>query len=265
MAGGGAGGVAAPWLDEWLEGDRQQVGAHSLMVLVARPDVREEFLARLGCVVQDHYMDPDHVAQRIEALGAPKTGALIRARLPRTTTAQSADLGEILATEIAEAYLGYRVPVRRLRWKDHPNMALRGTDAIGVRWNGGRVEFLKAEAKSRATASATVIAEAASDLEKDAGRPSRHSLLFVADRVRDGGDKSLAGLLELAVINSCHGNRVEHLLFILSGNNVADGLKTHLIGYRKRLRRHAVNMHIPDQPNFVERAFSEASIIHDHT
>lgn len=209
-------------------------------------------------------MDPAHIAQRVEALGAPKTGALIRARLPTTTTAQSADLGEILATEIAEAHLGYRVPVRRLRWKDHRNMALRGTDVIGVRCNAGRVEFLKAEAKSRGTASAKVIAEAAGDLEKDAGRPSRHSLLFVADRVRDRGDESLAVLIDSAIINSFRGNGVEQVLFVLSGNDVAHALRTHLDGYRNSLRRHAVNVHITDHQHFVKRVFVEASTIHDH-
>jgi hypothetical protein len=63
----------------------------------------------------------------------------------------SGELGEILATELVEEMMDYEVPVRRLRYKDGREMALRGDDFIGIRVNAaGNLHLLKGESKSRA-------------------------------------------------------------------------------------------------------------------
>ncbi len=41
-------------------------------------------------------------------------------------------MGEILATEFIEFQTEFRIPVRRLRYKDGREMALRGDDFLGV-------------------------------------------------------------------------------------------------------------------------------------
>ena len=46
---------------------------------------------------------------------------------------RSGDLGEIYATEwIDSSERRLRAPIKRLRWKDHRNMAMRGDDVIGI-------------------------------------------------------------------------------------------------------------------------------------
>ena len=69
--------------------------------------------------------------------------------MPQTSRSRSGDLGEILATELVEEEIGLRVPVRRLRYKDGRNMAMRGDDFIGAGYdgNGEKPGFLKAKLK----------------------------------------------------------------------------------------------------------------------
>ena len=69
----------------------------------------------------------------LPSASAPRAAALIESKLPTTTQIRFGDLGEIYATEWIDAHSGsYRAPIKRLRWKDHRNMAMRGDDVIGI-------------------------------------------------------------------------------------------------------------------------------------
>ena len=86
---------------------------------------------------------------------AGRGGADTRASFRQTKQIRSGDLGEIYATEWIDAHSGgYRAPIKRLRWKDHRNMAMRGDDVIGILQDAQtqRLHFLKTEAKSRVDA-----------------------------------------------------------------------------------------------------------------
>ena len=185
-------------------------------------------------LVRSHYVDPSVTAKRIADLGAPKTARILREHLPTTKTARSGDLGEVLATEIAEHTLNFNVPIRRLRWKDGRNMALRGDDIIGIRCDAkGKVEFLKGESKSRTALTTGVLDEAGAALDRDRGRPTRHSVIFVAERLRELGNDLLATRLEEAVLDSFSGRPVEHFLLALTGGNPKSLLTAHLTACAK--------------------------------
>jgi hypothetical protein len=180
--------------------------------------------------------------------------------MPETKRARSGDVGEAFATEVAVRRLGLRVPIRRLRYKDGREMALRGDDIVGIaELTSTQLRFLKGESKSRASLTPTVIAEAATALDKDDGRPSRHSVLFVAMRLRelgDAADKDLAARLELAVTQGFRGHKLEHLLFLLCGNDPQNHLATHLTAHqRRRTARHAVAVRIPDHQAFIKSLY----------
>jgi hypothetical protein len=107
--------------------------------------------------------------------------------MPRTPRARSGELGEILATELVVEHTDFMVPVRRLRYKDGREMALRGDDFIGIKVDAeNNLYFLKGESKSRAVLAAATISEARQALTRDDGRPTATSILFVADRLLEG-------------------------------------------------------------------------------
>jgi hypothetical protein len=233
------------------------VGKHLLHLMTEQPGARAGALDDLRDVVRSHYVSPEMAAKRLAALGAPRTAQLLREHLPTTKTARSGDLGEVLATEVAEQNLSFQVPVRRLRWKDGREMALRGDDILGIRVAGnGRLEFLKGESKSRVALSTAVLDEAGKALDRDRGRPTRHTVLFVAERLRELGDDALAARLENAVLESFSATRVEHLLLALTSGNPKNLLNDHLTGAANKKRtRHAVGVRIVDHGAFIDLLF----------
>lgn len=244
-------------LSRWLAVATADIGRHSLRVLTERDGSRASVLDDLRELVRGHYVDPELTAKRIASLGAPKTAALLRDHVPTTKKARSGDLGEVLATELAEQALKYDVPIRRLRWKDGREMALRGDDIIGVaRSSKDKLLLLKGESKSRATLSTAVLDEAGGALDSDRGRPTRHSVLFVAERLRELGEDDLAEELEEAVLASFRGISVAHMLFVLTGGSPKNLLEAHLKGAAMKTRlRHAIGLRIKDHAKFIELLF----------
>lgn len=234
----------------------EDVGRHLLMLMAEADGIRPSVLDDLRTTIRSHYVDPELTAKRLARIGAPSTAQLLREHLPITKTARSGDLGEILATEIAEQYLKYSVPVRRLRWKDGRDMALGGDDIIGLaRGKRGSLVFLKGESKSRAALSTADLDEAGEALDRDGGRPTRHSVLFVAERLREQGEDSLAEELEEAVLQSFKAKRIEHMLFTVSGSDPKNLLRKHLEAGAEKMRRHAIGVRIHDHGRFIKDVF----------
>ena len=244
-------------IHRWLTRKTANIGRHTLVLMSEMDGARSGILHDLRTTVRNHYVDPELTARRLAALGAPKTAELLRGHLPTTKKARSGDLGEILATEVAEQQLHFNVPVRRLRWKDGRNMALRGDDVVGLaREKNNKLVFLKGESKSRAALSAAVLDEAGAALDTDRGRPTRHSVLFVAERLREQNEDDLAQELEEAVLQSFKAMRVEHMLFALTGSNPTNLLTDHLKAHAKKLHlRYAVGVRIEDHGKFIEDLF----------
>jgi hypothetical protein len=243
--------------EKWLQVSKSSVGRHSLWLLAERYGSRSSILDALRKLVREHYVDPNTTAKRLEALGGPKTAKLLQEHIPTMKKSRSGDLGEILATEVVEQHLKYVIPIRRLRWKDGREMALRGDDLIGIAHDKmNRLLMLKGESKSRANLSSAVLKEAGTALDGDRGRPTRHSVLFVAERLREQGKDALAEELEEAVLRSFRRIPVAHLLFVLTGSRPKSLLSTHLTAVAKKRRvRHAVGLRIADHVKFIKLLF----------
>ena len=195
-------------------------------------------------------------------LGFPEAAKILAERMPRSPRARSGELGEILATELVEEMMTYNIPVRRLRYKDGREMALRGDDFIGFRMDGDdQLEFAKGESKSRATLSATTIKEARSALNRNEGRPTAVSLLFVADRLMEhtDGRESLGRRIRNEVVaRAVPANRIGHVLFTVSSNAAPAALQDDL-NKADEARPHAVlHLQIGDHQKFINAAYEKA-------
>ena len=246
-----------PMIARWLQGTTTDVGQHRMMILAECPGSRSCLAAEMQEKFRQHYMSPEIWSQRIEQLGAPETSQILKELLPKTKQARSGDMGEILATEVAENELHYEVPIRRLRWKDGRNTALRGDDIVGVaRDSKGSIRFLKGESKSRVALSSSTVHDAHNALDRDDGRPSRHAVLFIANRLRELGRNELATELEKALLQSFSGHDIEHLLFVISGNNPESILAAHVEEIdSEQPKRHAVGVWVPDHGQFIAQLF----------
>lgn len=223
---------------------------------------RAKIQAALIKTIREHYDTSEQIAKDIEELGYAAAAAILAERLPRTKTARSGELGEILATELVEEELGFDVPVRRLRYKDGREMALRGDDFIGVGFDDKDVLWLlKGEAKSRASLGKATITEARASLDRDAGRCTPSSLLFVADRLleRDGEAAELGRAIRKEVgLKALRKARIDHVLFTLSGNAPPAALADDLLAADAGRRHTAVSLRIEDHQDFIASIYKGA-------
>ncbi|HEY1779934.1 MAG TPA: DUF1837 domain-containing protein [Roseiarcus sp.] len=182
--------------------------------------------------------------------------------LPQTPQIRSGDLGEIYATEWIDAQSGgYRAPIKRLRWKDHRNMAMRGDDVIGMIHDPAtqRLRFLKTEAKSRIELRAQTLTEARAGLDKDGGLPSAHALSFISARLFElGNDLPLVDAIDDALLR--HGipvDSVRHLLFTFSGNAPQALLAQSLQAYPGPVGQWGVGLHVNGHAAFVGAVYAQ--------
>ena len=250
-------------LDEWLHINEEQRDARkTLFTLFEQDGGRDAVSDRLIEHIRCHYDDLERIADDVERLGFTGAAQIFRERLPTCARARSGEMGEILATEFAEFQTGFRIPVRRLRYKDQRELALRGDDFLGICTDDqNRLSYLKGEAKSGQAISSDVVTDARDRLSKNDGRPTPISLLFVADRLLegDGEDKKLGQRIRDAfVLDTVSSRMITHGLFTLSGNQPQGILAADLDAADDRHAHISANLCIVDHQNFIEAMYEQA-------
>jgi Cap4 SAVED domain len=246
--------------NDWCSATDSSIGAHPLRILSGDPTRLGVGITATAAAVPSHYSAEERVAGILRRLGKSKAAKFVEDKLPTSKSIRSGDLGEILATEWIATQSSYQVPVKRLRWKDHRNMAMRGDDVIGIRLNPqtDRLLFLKTEAKSRVSLSANVVAEARAGLDKYGGLPSAHALSFIADRLADVGNDALSdAILDEQLRHGIQPKSVTHLLFIFSGNNPEAHLASSLQTYAGGIAQRSVGLQIKSHGAFVAAVFDQ--------
>ena len=160
---------------------------------------------------------------------------------------RSGDVGEAIAADYIEEYTSFEVPIKKLRWRDHREMAMRGDDIIGimVQPGGQTVKFLKAEAKSVMSLSSATLAGARKELDTNLGLPTPHALAFVIDRIRENGNQQLSDLLEKVQLkDGIKISQVEHLLFTFTESNPNGLQRSDLQNYTGRIRQSSVGFKV---------------------
>ncbi len=256
----GAGPRLMAQFANWCTHCDTPVGAHYMRVLTGDASRLHFGIGATAAIVPSHYASEEHVARVLRLLGKPGAAALIEEKLPTTKAIRSGDLGEIFATEWIATHTGYQVPVKRLRWKDHRNMAMRGEDVIGIALDPStsQISFLKTEAKSRANLTAGVITEARAGLDKENGLPSAHALSFISARLVELGNLPLADAIDNATLNvGIQPGSVRHLLFTFSGNTPDGLLSAALQTYSGAYAQWSVGLRVDGHTAFVGAVFDK--------
>jgi hypothetical protein len=246
--------------NDWCVSVDEPVGSHFRRVMTGQAASLPTGIQATAATVPGHYASEEQVARALARLGKPAAAALIQGKLPTTKGIRSGDLGEIYATEWIDSHSGYRAPIKRLRWKDHRNMAMRGDDVIGILQDAQtqRLHFLKTEAKSRATLTAQVLIEARTGLDKDGGLPSAHALSFISARLLELDNLPLADAIDDALLK--HGipvQNVRHLLFTFSGNPPDALLTASLQAYPGPVNQWGIGLHVEGHATSSVRSMIE--------
>jgi hypothetical protein len=252
----------------WCDRTEQADGKKCYWTLVEKDGGREKVCTILAETIRSHYDRLDRIADDIERLGYAQAAKILKSQLPQTKKGRSGDLGEILATELVEEAIDLRVPVRRLRYKDGRNMAMRGDDFIGAGYGeDDKVWLLKGEAKSEKTLGKSTIVSARKVLNRDNGRCTPDSLMFVANRLLESGDsedQELGRALRDEVgLEAVRTARIDHMLFTMSGNAPPAALKEDLDAAGANRRQFAINLRIEDHQDFIKTMYEEAEDLGD--
>jgi hypothetical protein len=241
--------------NDWCLSLDEQVGNHFRRVMTGQAAMLDTGVQATAAIVPSHYASEEQVARALGRLGKPAAAALIQGKLPTTKQIRSGDLGEIYATEWIDADSGgYRAPIKRLRWKDHRNMAMRGDDVIAILQDAQtqRLRFLKTEAKSRAMLTTQALTEARAGLDKDGGLPSSHALAFISARLLEMGNLPLADAIDDALLkHSIPVQSVRHLLFTFSGNAPDALLTAALQGYPGPIHQWGIGLRVEGHATFI--------------
>jgi hypothetical protein len=250
--------------DTWCDFDEEEDVRKYYWLLSEKKGGREAIRKSLARTMRSHYDRLERIADDVARLGYKAAATILAAELPKRPRARSGDLGEILATELVEEKIKLRVPVRRLRYKDGREMAMRGDDFIGAGYSASdeKLRLLKGEAKSNKVLGKTTVTNAREVLNRDGGRCTPDSLLFVANRLLESsekGDMALGRAIRDEVgCGSLRPDRIDHVLFTLSGNAPPAALKADLEAAGAERDQYVVNLHVEDHEKFVAQMYEEA-------
>jgi hypothetical protein len=250
--------------DNWCDSDEEEDARKRYWSFSEKKGGRGAIRKPLAKKMRSHYDRLERIADDVARLGYKGAATILAAEIPKKPRARSGDLGEILATELVEEKVKLSVPVRRLRYKDGREMAMRGDDFIGAGYgtDDGKLWLLKGEAKSNKVLSKTIVTNARKVLNRDNGRCTPDSLLFVANRLLESTDEKEVALgraiRDEVGCNSLRPGRIDHMLFTVSGNAPPAALRDDLEAAGTERDQYVVNLRIEDHQEFITEMYEEA-------
>lgn len=247
------------FFDTWLTASEETDQRKTLWRATEADSQRQTAVSELAVRTRSHYVKGDEIATFLDTLGYDAAAEIIRTNYPEGPTCRSGDLGEILCAEVIEEWCDFEIPIRKLRYKDHRDQAMRGEDVIGVGETAeGHLRLLKAEAKSAQSLSTETVQSARNGLEANLGRPTPHSLIYLARRLLDmGGAKAELGkrILIETVSQAVPKGRITHCLFTITGNPAVEMLDNDFADADGTREQYIIHIQIPDHANFVKQVF----------
>lgn len=247
-----------PNFKDWCNITSIDTNNHDFKVFTIYEEKIVQAIEEIADIIPDHYIDPNSIADTLSKLGKHAAAQKLRTKLPEAKKIRSGDLGEILATEYIENETVFKVFIKKLRWKDHREMALRGDDVIGIEINdkNGKLFFLKTEVKSRAALNQSTFQGARVSLDANEGKPSPHSLEFIAEQLRLLGDIKTADKIENSLlVQGISIEQVNHLMFTLTQSNPNTLQKTALNNYTGSVKQISVCLRVKDHQKFITNIF----------
>ena len=242
--------------DAWCKESEDQVNDHDIVVLRVDDDHTDIGVEAVARELPQHYVSTHRYARILKRLGKSAAAQYLEKKLPQTKSMRSGDLGEILAISYIEEKTIWDQTVKKLRWKDHREMPMRGDDLLAVGFEDGKIQFLKGESKSRKNLSKASLQEARKALNGNNGRPTPHALTFLADRLAEEGREDIADQIDDAQRqDSIPIDCVSHMVFTFSGNNPECLLKTYLAKYKGKFYQFFVGLRVKTHQEFVKKVF----------
>ena len=242
--------------NKWCDRVGDEIGDHLLVLLNTDESRKAIGVEEIARAIPHQYVSSRRYADILERLGKKAAAQYLRGKIPETRKGRSGELGEILALSFVAQETVWCETVKKLRWKDHRDMPMRGDDVLAIGIHDDEILLLKGEAKSRCRLSGATLKKAVKALKKNNGLPSPHALAFYADRLAEDGKQDLAELIDNMQYRD--GIRIEcvsHMIFSFSGNNPEQLLRERLEKYKGEFEQVYVGVCVEGHHEFVENIF----------
>ena len=247
-----------PLFDDWCSESEDEVNNHDIVVLRGDDDHAAIGVEAVAKELPRHYVSDDRYADILKKLGKHAAAQYLEEKLPQTDQIRSGDLGEILAVSYIEQETIWDQTVKKLRWKDHREMPMRGDDLLAAGFEDDKIQFLKGESKSRRRLSRTSLREARKALNGNDGLPTPHALAFLSDRLAEEGREGIADRITAAQLkDGIPVNSVSHMMFTFSGNNPERLLRTDLTEYDGDFYQFSVGLQVKTHQEFIKGVFEK--------
>ena len=111
---------------------------HTFRIIKLKPAEFDSLISELVDLLPNYYISPESIADILSRLGKNAAAQKLRDKIPDVKNIRSGDVGEVITTDYIEECTDFIVPIRKLRWRDHRNMAMRGDDVIGIQLRSTR-------------------------------------------------------------------------------------------------------------------------------
>jgi hypothetical protein len=243
--------VTEAFLEQWLTGAAQE----NITVFTEQDGSRDACLPLIVRAVTDHFDDFKTLEILIEQIGFVQSMNSLRNTLPISKTTRSGDLGEIFCTEYIMQKTDFKVPIKKLRWKDDRNLAMRGNDVLGFRTHNNVHQILKAESKSRAKLSNSVVQEAEQGLFQHNHRANGSTLAFIQKRLFEAKRDNEAVFIAKLQENDMTIENIQHLFFTVSGNAPLSYLLSKKEKPENCPKRFLVGFQIAEHQDFIKTIY----------
>jgi len=243
---------------KWCSTNESKVSTHTVTLLSAEPEKLDDAKKLIAAAVPDYYTNPSRVAALLTKLGKDEAAAFVKGKLPTGKSLRSGELGEVLCNAYVLEISPFQRGIRRLRWRDHREMSMRGEDVLAFRFDAtGKLRILKAEVKSAKAMNSTIVNKARDSLSAYSELPSPHALSFVADRLHETGeDVELADAIDAATLkDGIELSQITHLLFTFSGNNAGKILTDNLTKYGGSVKQKYVGLRVETHQQFIREVY----------
>lgn len=235
-----------------------KIGHHTFKTLELQDNKVDDLKKLLVSELPETYLSKSSFEETMKSLGESVAFKKLKLKFPTKKNIRSGDVGEVMARTYIEKHLDYRVPIKKLQWRDHRDMAMRGDDVIAISIDGNNIKFIKCEAKSVQKLSNAILNEARKELDQYEGKPSIHTLDFIIERLKSMGDKEkeLAFKLEKHIYNEqIKLQDVSHLLFVFTKSNPNLLQKTAFEAYKGNICQISIGLKIKEHQNFIRSVF----------
>ena len=251
--------------DTWCDETEVDVKDHLLVILRAKKRCANIGIRLVARTLPHHYVSPDRYSTILANLGKPAAAAYLKDKLPESKSLRSGELAEILAVSYAEQETIWDLATKKLRWKDHREMPMRGDDFIAIGLENDRILFLKGESKSRSNFGNASVMDAIGTLNANDGRPTPHALAFVSDALSHEGHDVIADRIDAAQYrDGIPLSTVTHMVFAFSENDAEHVLTRALSNYTGKVAQFFVGLQVKAHADFVSRVYREVISSGDH-